>query len=99
MTGKYFPDMVPVCGEWRYYFPNNASPWHDIPLMGNYESSIDNDNSIQKLYYNFIVEIPKYGRAKLECNSKEKYNPIYQDRKTDKGLRYYPGPIYWNYGT
>ena len=46
---------------------------------------------------NFVCEIPKFGRAKMECNTKGEYNPIVQDVKKGK-LRYYHGPIFWNYG-
>ena len=33
----------------------------------------------------------------MECNTKGEYNPIVQDVKKGK-LRYYHGPIFWNYG-
>ena len=39
---------------------------------------------------NFVCEIPKFGRAKMECNTKGEYNPIVQDLKKGK-LRYYHG--------
>lgn len=67
---------------------NNAgkqiSPWHDIPLK-------DGDN------FNFVNEIPKYTKAKMEVSTKEEFNPIAQDIKKGK-LRDYHGPIFWNYG-
>lgn len=44
------------------------SPWHDIPLK-------DGD------LYNFINEIPKYTKAKMEVSTKEESNPIAQDIK------------------
>merc|ERR1719161_3108 len=60
------------------------SPWHDIPAM-------DGD------MVNFICEIPKYGLAKMECDTKGENNPIIQDEK--KGVpRFYHGKIFWNYG-
>ena len=60
------------------------SPWHDIPLK-------DGDN------YNMVTEIPKYGLAKMEIDTKADKNPIVQDEKKGK-LRFYHGPIFWNYG-
>ena len=44
------------------------SPWHDIPLK---------DGAL----YNFINEIPKYTKAKMEVSTKEASNPIAQDIK------------------
>ena len=35
--------------------------------------------------------------AKLELNKEAEYNPITQDTKNG-ALRYYHGPIFWNYG-
>jgi inorganic pyrophosphatase len=64
---------------------NIISPWHDINLRA------------KDGLFNFINEIPKYTRAKMELATKVKHNPIAQDIKSDK-LRYYHGPIYWNYG-
>jgi inorganic pyrophosphatase len=63
---------------------HEISPWHNIPLKSG-------DN------YNFITEIPKFTKAKMEVTTKEKKNPIAQDLKKGK-LRDYHGPIYWNYG-
>jgi inorganic pyrophosphatase len=60
------------------------SPWHDIPLKNGD-------------LYNFINEIPKYTKAKMEVSTKETSNPIAQDMKKGK-LRDYHGPIFWNYG-
>jgi inorganic pyrophosphatase len=60
------------------------SPWHDIPLK-------DGE------FYNAVIEIPKYTRAKMEVATKETSNPIAQDIKKGK-LRDYHGPIFWNYG-
>ena len=73
--------------EFRIKFASGdkpISPWHDIPLK-------DGE------FYNFINEIPKYTKAKLEVATKETYNPIAQDIKKGK-LRDYHGPIYWTYG-
>lgn len=63
------------------------SPWHDIPLKA--EGAIDT--------FNFISEIPKNSKAKMEVMTTEEHNPIAQDIKKGK-LRNYHGPIYWNYG-
>jgi inorganic pyrophosphatase len=60
------------------------SPWHDIPLM--------NGN-----YFNYVNEIPKFSKVKMEISTKKVNNPITQDVKNGK-LREYHGPIYWNYG-
>ena len=47
--------------------------------------------------FNFIVEIPKESKAKMEVATDEDYTPIKQDTKKGK-LRYYPKNINWNYG-
>ncbi|KAG5187106.1 inorganic pyrophosphatase [Tribonema minus] len=74
--------------EYRVFFNDKGkdiSPWHDIPLKGEGE------------LYNFVCEIPKFTKAKMEIATKEPHNPIAQDIK--KGaLRFYHGPIFWNYG-
>jgi inorganic pyrophosphatase len=66
---------------------NQISPWHDIPLKTGQKEGI----------YNFICEIPKYTKPKMEINTKENFNPIEQDIKDEKPREYH-GPIYWNYG-
>lgn len=72
----------------RLYFNdkqgNVISPWHEIPLKTGD-------------FYNFINEIPKFTKMKMEIATKEPSNPIAQDKKQGK-LREYHGPIYWNYG-
>jgi inorganic pyrophosphatase len=73
--------------SYRMFFEEGGktiSPWHDIPLKNG-------DN------FNFINEIPKYTKAKMEVATKEASNPIAQDMKKGK-LRDYHGPIFWNYG-
>jgi len=62
------------------------SPWHDIPLYTGEEGVL-----------NFVVEIPKMTKPKMEVATKERKNPIAQDVKKGK-LRDYHGPIFWNYG-
>jgi len=73
--------------DYRVFFQdgtNTISPWHDIPLKAG-------DN------FNFVNEIPKYTKAKMEVSTKETSNPVAQDIKKGK-LRDYHGPIFWNYG-
>jgi len=61
------------------------SPWHDIPLKTPTGG------------YNMVTEITKFTKAKFEIDTKAELNPIVQDTKKGK-LRYYHGPIFWNYG-
>eukprot|EP01006_Ploeotia_vitrea_P007268 TRINITY_DN16562_c0_g1_i1.p1 TRINITY_DN16562_c0_g1~~TRINITY_DN16562_c0_g1_i1.p1 ORF type:complete len:289 (-),score=-17.88 TRINITY_DN16562_c0_g1_i1:73-939(-) len=75
------------------------SPWHDIPLIAN---SINKRWASKKYIkeqqiYNFVCEIPAFTRAKMEISTEEEYNPMKQDIKNEK-VRFYHGPIYWNYG-
>jgi len=63
------------------------SPWHDIPLKTGQKEGI----------YNFICEIPKNTKPKMEINTKGNFNPIEQDIKDEKPREYH-GPIHWNYG-
>jgi inorganic pyrophosphatase len=60
------------------------SPWHDIPLKNGD-------------LYNFINEITKYTRNKMEVSTREAFNPIAQDIVKGKSRRYH-GHILWNYG-
>lgn len=94
--------------EWRMHYRTTAldddaeaseevedlsklSPWHDIPLV------YKNTESGQFLF-NYVNEIPKGERAKMECATKEKFNPIKQDVKKGK-LRYFTyGDLPFNYG-
>jgi len=74
--------------EYRVFFSKEGkeiSPWHDIPLKAGDE------------LYNFVCEIPKNTKAKMEIATKEELNPIAQDIKKGN-LRFYHGPIFWNYG-
>jgi inorganic pyrophosphatase len=66
------------------------SPWHDIPLQG------------PAGVFNFVNEIPRGTKAKMEVCLGLEENPIKQDRKKDK-LRYFTyemgfGGIPFNYG-
>ncbi|CAM9165089.1 unnamed protein product [Pylaiella littoralis] len=74
--------------DFRAFFNQGGkeiSPWHDIPLKAGADT------------FNFVCEIPKYSLAKMEIATKERNNPIAQDTKKGK-LRFYHGPIFWNYG-
>jgi len=87
--------------DWRLYFEtklpvtpsvegNRVSPWHDVPL--GFESS---DSSI---LFNYIHEIPRGERAKMECTPKEAWNPLKQDVKKGN-LRFFKyGDLPFNYG-
>mmetsp|Transcript_55007 Transcript_55007/g.87801 ORF Transcript_55007/g.87801 Transcript_55007/m.87801 type:complete len:396 (+) Transcript_55007:82-1269(+) len=67
------------------------SPWHDIPL-GFIDSSSNN------LLFNYVNEISHGQRAKMECATKEEWNPIKQDVKKGN-LRYFKyGDLPFNYG-
>lgn len=87
--------------EWRCFFETtklgedagdlaNVSPWHDIPLC-----YLDENN---EMTFNYVNEIPKGERAKMECSLKEDWNPLKQDIKKGK-LRYFTyGDVPFNYG-
>jgi inorganic pyrophosphatase len=62
------------------------SPWHDIPLYNT-------DGSV-----NFICEIPKWTRKKMEIATGEPFNPIKQDTKNGKLREYGWGDMMFNYG-
>lgn len=75
--------------EWRMHFEKDGkavSPWHDIPLKAKGDE------------YNYINEIPRGARAKMEVATDEKDTPIKQDTKKGK-LRYFGyGDMPFNYG-
>ena len=77
---------------YRQFFTDDAgakiSPWHDIALR---------PAGAGTNMFNMVTEIPKYGTAKMEVDTKGENNPIVQDMKKGK-LRFYHGPIFWNYG-
>ena len=64
---------------------NTVSAWHGVPLK-NADGT-----------FNFLCEIPKETKAKMEVATDEKLTPIKQDTKKGK-LRDYPYNINWNYG-
>lgn len=88
-TPATFDDGTVGTMDYRLRFKDNdgkdISPWHDIPLHAG-------DG-----LFNFLVEIPRMTKPKMEVVTKEPDNPIAQDRKKGK-LREYHGPIFWNYG-
>jgi len=74
--------------EFRIFFNEDGkpvSPWHGVPLR-NADGTC-----------NFICEIPKETKAKMEVATDEPLTPIKQDTKKGK-LRDYPYNINWNYG-
>ena len=74
--------------EFRIFFNEDGkavSPWHGVPLK-NADGT-----------FNFICEIPKETKAKMEVATDEELTPIKQDTKKGK-LRDYPYNINWNYG-
>ena len=74
--------------EFRIFFNEDGkaiSPWHGVPLH-NADGTC-----------NFICEIPKETKAKMEVATDEELTPIKQDTKKGK-LRDYPYNINWNYG-
>jgi len=78
--------------SYRQYFTDDSgskiSPWHDIALA---------PAGAAPDVFNMITEIPKMSKAKMEVATKDEQNPIMQDTKKGK-LRFYHGPIFWNYG-
>ena len=66
------------------------SPWHDIPLFDSTSSGTDGT-------LNFICEIPKWTRPKMEVATGEQYNPIKQDTKNGLVRSYGVFPLF-NYG-
>lgn len=66
--------------DYRLHFLKDGSPispWHDIPLR-------------QGDFFNFISEIPKFSKAKMEVSTKEANNPIAQDCKKGSPFPFWP---------
>jgi inorganic pyrophosphatase len=81
---QYFTSQVDAAtGEEQL---NQISPWHDVPLHNP-------DGS-----YNFVCEIPKWTRRKMEIATGEGFNPIKQDTKNGKLREYKWGDMMFNYG-
>ena len=68
-------------------FLHGMSFWHDIPLVND-----------KKGTFNFVCEIPKNTRAKMEVMTSLEGTPIKQDLDSNGALRFYDSPIPWNYG-
>ena len=64
------------------------SPWHDIALYKNKKKDI----------LNFICEIPKWTRKKMEITTDLENNPIKQDIKNGQLREYKWGDMMFNYG-
>lgn len=64
------------------------SPWHHIPLK---------PDGFAYDIFNFVCEIPKGTRAKMEINKETEWNPFIQDEKKGK-LRFYHSDSLMNYG-
>ena len=65
--------------DYKLFFIKNGkkiSPWHSLPAFVNKE------------VVNMVCEIPRGTNAKMEINTKEKFNPIKQDLNKDKTLRF-----------
>lgn len=86
---------APYSLDYRIFFKKGSSyisPFHDIPLYCNAESTL----------LNMVVEVPRWTNAKMEIAVAETLNPIKQDVKKEK-LRFvnncfpYHGYM-WNYG-
>jgi inorganic pyrophosphatase len=78
--------------DYRLFFKSSGtsiSPWHDIPIY---------PDPANPRIVNFVNEIPKGTRAKMEIATAEKLNPIKQDVKKDALRSYKYGPSLINYG-
>ena len=64
---------------------NPYSPWHNINL------------SVSDNIYNFVCEIPKLTKEKIEMDKSIEFNSLVHEIK-DNNYRYYNNYIYWNYG-
>lgn len=76
--------------DFRLYFQlgrEALSPWHDIPLRAGENGT-----------FNMVVEIRRFGRAKMKVDNTLPYNPIRQDLERNGRLRSLHAPMYWNYG-
>jgi len=90
--------------DWRLHFKSTAlegtdkenvdpadegqvSCWHDIPLV------IKNTG-----FFNYVNEIAVGDFDKMECATKERWNPIKQDVKKEKLRKFTYGAIRFNYG-
>jgi inorganic pyrophosphatase len=85
--------------DWSMYFLNQSgervSPWHHLALRPTPEKGSPSEPLI-----NFVNEIPRGTRAKLEITTKVEFNPIKQDnlKKTGAPRSFTYGDIPFNYG-
>jgi inorganic pyrophosphatase len=89
---SYYTKAVSVVGtrEFRVFLMKEGlpvSPFHDVPLWADEKNKIAN----------FLCEIPRGERAKLEISRVDPLNPIKQDEKKGK-LRQIHDPYPFNYG-
>jgi inorganic pyrophosphatase len=80
--------------EWRHHMQHGGrdiSAWHDIPLMSD-------ESSANQLLFNYVNEIPRGTRPKLEVATKEPGNPIKQDVKKGVLRNFTYGDLPFNYG-
>jgi inorganic pyrophosphatase len=66
-----------------------VSAWHDIPLV---------EASAAAGVYNFVCEIPRGARAKMEISTDDAHNPIIQDKTKAGAPRSYGLDSLVNYG-
>lgn len=90
----------------------HLSPWHDVPLKNPDGAcpvfALPSLLAVSPLgqcrprtspgTFNFICEIPKWTRRKMEIATRELYNPIKQDTHTGKLREYLWGDMLFNYG-
>mmetsp|Transcript_19749 Transcript_19749/g.54924 ORF Transcript_19749/g.54924 Transcript_19749/m.54924 type:complete len:315 (-) Transcript_19749:631-1575(-) len=69
------------------------SLWHDVNL-----THIDPKSGETTPYLNYINEIPKFTRKKMEIATTEDFTPIKQDEKKGKLREFKKGDIFFNYG-
>ena len=81
-TFKYSVTAVSVDNK------KEVSFWHDVPLK-----AANNTGG-----FNFVCEIPRSTRAKMEVVTELANTPIKQDTTSDGALRFYSSAIPWNYG-
>lgn len=75
--------------EPQYFGSGSArlSPWHNLSLKTNIPG-----------VFNCVIEIPKFGRAKMEIDTDSPHNPIIQDKTKQKTPRSYFLDSLSNYG-
>jgi len=93
-NGFMSPQGEPNTTEFQVAFLDRekklVSPWHHIPLIAHQKNS--------RTSFNFVNEIPKGTRPKMEVATKVPFNPIKQDIKKGKLREFTYGDIPFNYG-